>query len=85
MSTPLDCPHCGKPVLRVTLDGQRLKARTPIVVLHKSGAVEINCESCKKGVLLPARVTGEPLRKAEGPRLGVMPSKRLDIRRGDGS
>jgi len=65
-----DCPHCDKPVFRKSADGQKLKARTRIVVLHKSGGVEINCGSCGKGILLPlARVEGEDIRKAEMPRL----------------
>jgi len=40
-------------VFRPTSDGQKLKARTRVLVLHKSGAAEINCEACGRGVLLP--------------------------------
>jgi len=66
-----DCPHCGKPVFRKSADGSKLKARTRIVVLHKaSGTVEINCESCGKGILLPVTASADTaIRKAEMPRL----------------
>jgi hypothetical protein len=48
----------------------KLKARTRIVVLHKAGEVEINCDGCGKGILLPlARVEGAGIRKADMPRL----------------
>jgi len=65
------CPHCGQPVFRKSATGQKLKAKTRILVLHKSGDVEINCGGCGKGVLLPlAVIEGETeLRKAEPPRL----------------
>ena len=66
----MDCPHCDSLIFRQSADGSKLKARTRIVVLHKSGGVEINCEYCGKGILLPlARVEGEPIRKAEMPKL----------------
>ena len=66
-----DCPHCGQPVFRKSSGGSKLKAHTKIVVLHKSGGVEINCAACGHGVLLPLVLEeGEPeLRKAEAPRL----------------
>lgn len=65
----MNCPHCARPIFRKSSGGEKLKARTKIVVLHKSGDVEINCGSCGKGVLLPLRVVdGAGLRKAEGPR-----------------
>lgn len=65
------CPHCSAPVFRQSAGGRKLKARTSILVLHKSGEVEINCSSCGKGVLLPLQAAeGAPeLRKAETPRL----------------
>ena len=66
----MDCPHCSSPVFVPTGDGQKLKARTRILVLHKAGGVEINCGSCGKGVLLPLQVVeGIALRKADSPRL----------------
>lgn len=44
----------------------RLKARTSIVVIHKSGEVEINCEHCRKGVLLPMQIDARfELKKAK--------------------
>lgn len=60
----LDCPHCGKPVFRKSAD--RLRAPTTMLILHKSKAVEINCGSCKQGILLPLQpVEGETqLKKA---------------------
>lgn len=44
-----------------------------MLVLHKSGGVEINCGACGKGVLLPLQlVPGDiELRKAADPRLVV--------------
>jgi hypothetical protein len=49
----LACPHCAALLFRASLDGSRVKARTSILVLHKSGEVEINCQSCRKGVIVP--------------------------------
>ena len=71
------CPHCGLPVLRKASRGDKLKASTRILVLHKSGDVEINCGHCSKGVLLPLSQTVDffedevTLRKAYMPRLVV--------------
>jgi hypothetical protein len=48
-----DCPHCAEPVFTVSTDGTRLKAPTTMLILHKSGGVEINCGSCKRGIILP--------------------------------
>ena len=70
-----DCPHCGQPLFKKGASGDKLKARTRILVLHKSGDVEINCGLCGKGVLLPLVqgpdlfIGGAPLRKAVMPRL----------------
>lgn len=65
-----ECPHCGRPVFRTSSGGSKLKARTTILVLHKSGPVEINCGSCGRGILLPLVVdTQLELRKADAPRL----------------
>lgn len=63
----LACPHCAVPLFRASLDGSRVKARTSILVLHKSGEVEINCPSCSKGVLVPLTPAPGPvmLKKAE--------------------
>lgn len=73
MSTPLDCPHCSKPLFRMTKSGDKLRARTSILVLHKDGTVEINCVECKHGVIVPMTpVKDAPLRKAaDGPRFVV--------------
>lgn len=61
----LACPHCGDALFRGAADGSRLKARTSMLVLHKSGDVEINCAACKRGVLLPlSPIKDAPLRKA---------------------
>jgi hypothetical protein len=69
------CPHCAQPIFREV--GPKLKARTTMLVLHKSGAVEINCGACGRGVLLPLERPASgalELRKAEtapAPRLIV--------------
>lgn len=57
------CPHCSAEIVRGS--GDKVKIRTSIVVLHKSGSVEINCPSCKRGVLIPAVLTSGPIRKSE--------------------
>lgn len=75
----LACPHCEQPVF--TLTGDRLKARVSILVLHKSGAVEVNCRHCKRGIILPLAM--EPilaLKKADTPRLVVPMAKGLTSR-----
>ena len=72
MTNALACPHCGDALFRSAVDGTRLKARTTMLVLHKSGDVEINCVACKRGVLLPlAPLKDVPLRKAETPKFIV--------------
>jgi DNA-directed RNA polymerase subunit RPC12/RpoP len=62
----LTCPHCGSRVFRKSSGGTRYKARTPIVVLHKSGELEINCAGCRRGVILPTTFKSDNpvLRKA---------------------
>lgn len=66
----MKCPHCSQPVFTASAGGAKLKARTRIVVLHKSGDVEINCGHCGRGVLLPLAPSGDRvLRKARAPRL----------------
>ena len=67
------CPHCEKPVFRKSADGRKLKAKTRIFVLHKSGEAEINCGSCGKGVILPLTLKEDTkgLKKAEMPKLFV--------------
>lgn len=70
------CPHCGDPVFRKSGSGAKLKARTKILVLHKSGDVETNCPSCGKGILLPLVPSKDPqLRKA------VVPDRRFVVPR----
>lgn len=68
-----DCPHCGNPVFKSSSNGTKLKAKTSMIVLHKSGEVEINCGHCRKGVLVPLQPVGnpQPLQKANAPRLVV--------------
>ena len=58
------CPHCQGSLFRKSTGG-RLKARTRIIVLHKSGEVELNCGVCRKPVLLPVafRSDNRTLRK----------------------
>jgi hypothetical protein len=62
----LQCPHCNGQVFRKSKSGSRYKARTSIVVLHKSGDIEINCASCKRAIILPAtfKTDNRQLRKA---------------------
>ena len=56
------CPHCERTMFRASPD--KLKLRT-MLVLHKGGEVEVNCEHCKRGVILPLRVIDNaPLKKA---------------------
>ena len=52
-----ECPHCAASLFTLHDEGARLKANTTIIVLHKSGDVEINCSNCKNGVLLPLVVS----------------------------
>ena len=62
----LQCPHCDVQVFRKSKSGSRYKARTSILVLHKSGDVELNCPSCKRAIILPAtfKTDNRQLRKA---------------------
>lgn len=64
-------------MFRPSQDGQKIKAPTSIVVLHKSGEVEINCPKCKQGVYLPlVAAEGVPtLRKARSQRFIVRKKK----------
>jgi hypothetical protein len=65
----MNCPHCDKPVFE--LSKGRLKARTRIVVLHKSRAIEINCSSCG-GAVTMGRMEEVRLEKAaQSPRFIV--------------
>jgi uncharacterized C2H2 Zn-finger protein len=66
MPDELKCPHCEGQVFRKSNSGNRYKARTAIVVLHKSGELEINCASCKRAIILPTvfRSDNRSLRKA---------------------
>lgn len=71
------CPHCEAPLFRKSGDGSKLKAKTSIFVMHRSGDAEINCKSCGQGVILPLTVTPEKgLRKA-------IPSQRFVVRKVD--
>jgi len=59
------CPHCNHKLFRLSKGGQKLKVATTVLVLHKSGEVEINCPKCKLGVLVPLKADGKKtLRKA---------------------
>ena len=65
MDNPFQCPHCTKAVFRKGSAGAALKAKATIIVLHKSGAVEFNCGSCKRAIILPTQFRKEvALRKA---------------------
>jgi len=46
------CPHCQGVLMRKSTEGNKLKARTSMCIMHRTGEVEINCGSCGKGVLL---------------------------------
>lgn len=59
----MKCPSCQNSVFVLSNDGERLRAATTMVILHKSGEVEINCPTCKNGVILPLAVTGSTLKK----------------------
>ena len=66
-SSALNCPHCGGAIFHLSKSGDRLKAPTSMIVLHKGdGGVEINCPGCKGGVIIPlVPVEGDmELRKA---------------------
>lgn len=71
MTSPLACPHCEAPIFRQSPDGLKLRVRTSVLVLHKSGEVEINCPSCSHGVLVPLVAAPGPvmLKKAIETRL----------------
>lgn len=62
----MNCPHCAESLFRSAENGAKLKARVAILVIHKSGEVEINCAACKLGVLIPLELAQGPftLRKA---------------------
>lgn len=59
----MKCPYCYSDVFTLSRDGERAKASTSIVVLHKGGDIEINCSTCKNGVILPIVAAGKELRK----------------------
>jgi len=48
----MNCPHCAQPIFRKSSDGGRLKARTRVLVLHRSGDAETNCPGCGEAVVL---------------------------------
>ena len=65
MSQVLQCPHCEKTVFRKSTSGASLKTRTTIMVLHKSGEIEVNCVACKRAIILPMQFRASiELRKA---------------------
>ncbi len=52
--------------------GDRLKARTRILVLHKSGAAEINCQHCGHALTIGKLDTPLQLEKTiQSPRLVI--------------
>lgn len=61
----MKCPHCEVTLFRGSTD--KLKLSTRILILHKSGSVETNCPSCKRGILLPLQLEEGPvvIRKAQ--------------------
>jgi hypothetical protein len=60
------CPHCGATIFRKSSGGNRFKARTGIVVIHRDGALELNCGACRQPVILPTKLPQDniALRKA---------------------
>lgn len=46
----IKCPHCDTSIFQANGRGDRLKVRTRILVLHKSGEAEINCPNCHQPV-----------------------------------
>lgn len=66
------CPECSGRVFRASDDGSKVRAKTRVLVIRKSGEVEINCAHCKTPLVIPLAVkTDEPfaLKKAQPPRL----------------
>lgn len=73
--TPFSCPHCQASIFKSSGDGAKIKARTSVIVIHKSGGVEINCQSCRQGVILPLAMAAKwELQKAVSRRL-TLPTK----------
>lgn len=66
----MDCPHCSSTILKSDRSGLKMKARTRIVVLHKAGGVEFNCEHCGNAVMFESD-NALSLKKANQPRLVV--------------
>lgn len=48
----IECPHCRAVLMRKSSEGNKLKARTSMCIMHRTGEIEINCGSCGKGVML---------------------------------
>lgn len=70
----MNCPHCEAEVFRKA--GGVLKARTSILVMRKDGA-EINCHSCRKGIVVPIVMLAGPLRKADRPSPRLVMTKKI--------
>lgn len=71
------CPHCSKPIFRKSNSGDRLKARTRIIVLHRNRNVEFNCPECGNGIMV-GRLDNIQLEKAQIlPRLVIKTKKTL--------
>lgn len=70
----MTCPHCKRRLLQVSAADQRVRLRTPVVILEK-GKVSIVCRHCNEEIPLPA--TPQPELDAaiqvasQGPRLVV--------------
>ena len=66
-----DCPHCQQPLFRKSANGSKAKlSRTAVVLHNNSSEVEINCPSCRRGVVLGS-LSEVKLRKADPPSLIV--------------
>lgn len=67
----MKCPACNGRVFRKSEDGTKIRARTRVLVIRKSGEVEINCSTCKTPLVLPLELKDGPfnLEKAQAPRL----------------
>lgn len=48
----ISCPHCMAVLMRKSTEGNKLKARTSMCIMHRGGEIEINCGGCGKGVML---------------------------------
>lgn len=57
-------------MFRKSETGDKLKLGRTMIVLHKSGDIEVNCVRCRRAVIIGKLAGGAVLRKA-GPRLHI--------------